>query len=125
MEIQNLEQLGNLLVWMFVSAPLLALGAWLNSRGMLRARHLVYRYMPLVLTLSNFVYVTKAGIASTWWARLLLSLFGAASIVFTIFVIWRIAGVDVDELDQKWKKKNADQVEKSPKVKRKRKVKRQ
>ena len=88
-----------------VLIPLMALGLWLNSRGVLRARHWVYRFHPVVFTVANFVYITKAELVPSWWVGLVLSILGAVSITFGVFVIFRLAGVDVDEIDRTWNRK--------------------
>jgi hypothetical protein len=94
------------LFWtLVVLIPLMALGLWLNGRGVLRARHLFYRFQPVVFTVANFIYITKAELAPSWWVSLLLSILGAALITFGMFVIWRMAVVDVDEIDRAWNKK--------------------
>lgn len=89
------------LSWMLVAAPLLTIGWWLFKRGVLRARHLIYVFLPFSLTLANLVLVVTEPLLSTWSAKLLFSIIGATVVMIPVLITLRIKKVDVDQLDQK------------------------
>jgi hypothetical protein len=89
------------LAWLLVAAPLLTIGWWLFKRGVLRARHLIYVFLPLSLTLANLVVVVSEPLLSRWSAKLLFSAIGATAIMIPVLITLRFKKVDIDQLDQK------------------------
>lgn len=80
---------------------LLLPGLLLFEKRIIRARHLIYVYLPVMLTLFMLITAIWNRRFSSWIAELLLSIAAATSVMVTLLVIWRIKGVDVDQLDQK------------------------
>jgi hypothetical protein len=80
---------------------LLLIGLLLFEKGILRARQLIYVYLPVALTLIMLITATWERRFSTWIAELLFSILATVSVMVVLLVIWRIKKVDVDQLDQK------------------------
>ena len=68
-----LEQTGaeRALSWLLIAAHLLTIGWWIFKRGVLRARYLIYVFLPLSIALANLVMVVSEPMLSTWSAKLL------------------------------------------------------
>jgi hypothetical protein len=93
----------------FLSAVLvlvlsLAIGTGLFYCGLLRARYLIYGYLPLSLMLTMLVLSWRSQLLSTWVARLLFSIVGTTLIMVPMLVSLRRTGVDVDEWDRRRRK---------------------
>jgi hypothetical protein len=98
------EQANGVISWIVVAVLLASIGLWLYSKGTLRARHLIYLFLPLSLICANLVLAIWTPLLSTWSARVLLSVIGAALAMVPVHVALRIRKVDLDELDRKRRK---------------------
>ena len=84
-----------------VCVVLFSTGLWLFSRGVLRARYLIYVYLPVSLVLTILVLAMQSPLLPSWSARLLFSFAGAALIMIPGLIILWIRRADIDEWDQR------------------------
>ena len=100
-----------------IAIPLI-IGAMLFEKGILRARQLIYLYLPVAMVLIMLITATWQRRFSSWGVELLFSILAAASVMGVLLVIWRIKKIDIDRLDEKrgrfsrWRSQMRDRREK-------------